>query len=269
MSAEPSAISFSGGRSSAAMLKHLLQRHEWKLPDNWYVCFANTGLEHPATYDFVRDCENHWKVKIHWLELEIGDKRPIYRAKEVDYDTCSRNGEPFSALIKRRQYVPNPAHRICTEELKVKTIDRFMKSKGYKPTEYEKYLGIRADEPDRISKMRLREQKDDTVIRMPLAEMKMTKAKVLEQWARSDWDLTLRPDQSHLGNCMLCFMKGVYLRVNVIKDIPNVADWWLQQEEEIGATFNKEYSTKDLIKMTEIPDPIAEMDGGSCGFCGD
>ena len=83
------------------------------------ICFANTGKEMPETLDFVRDCGEHWGVNQR-LELEIGDEKPIYRTKIVDYESASRNGEPFSALLDRRAYLPNPVARFCTAEMKIK-----------------------------------------------------------------------------------------------------------------------------------------------------
>ena len=52
---EGAVISFSGGRSSAYMLYHILKAHNFKLPDYIKVIFANTGKEMPQTLDFVRD----------------------------------------------------------------------------------------------------------------------------------------------------------------------------------------------------------------------
>ncbi|MDR1934710.1 MAG: Nin-like protein, partial [Candidatus Accumulibacter sp.] len=63
----PSAISFSGGRSSAYLLWRVL-RANGGLPSDAVVCFANTGKEAEATLRFVRDCAEHWRVPIHWLE---------------------------------------------------------------------------------------------------------------------------------------------------------------------------------------------------------
>ena len=93
---QPTCISFSGGRTSAYMLWRVLQANGG-LPADTVVCFANTGKEVEATLRFVRGCAKHWQVPIHWLE---------YRPTEpgfavVDFDTASRKGEPFEALIRK------------------------------------------------------------------------------------------------------------------------------------------------------------------------
>ena len=101
------------------------------LPEEAVVCFANTGKEDEATLKFVDDCAKAWNVKIHWLEYQPAELTKD-RWKEVDFETASRDGEPFEALIRMRNYLPNPVSRFCTVELKVRTIHRYLKSIGWK-----------------------------------------------------------------------------------------------------------------------------------------
>jgi 3'-phosphoadenosine 5'-phosphosulfate sulfotransferase (PAPS reductase)/FAD synthetase len=64
----PSVISFSGGRTSAYMLRKVMDAHGGVLPHDIIPVFANTGLEHPATYDFIMDIMYKWAVPIHWIQ---------------------------------------------------------------------------------------------------------------------------------------------------------------------------------------------------------
>jgi 3'-phosphoadenosine 5'-phosphosulfate sulfotransferase (PAPS reductase)/FAD synthetase len=91
---EPTVISFSGGRTSAFMLYKVLEAHDMSLPEEAIVCFANTGKEDEATLQFVNDCAKAWNVKIHWLEYQPAELTKD-RWKEVDFETASRDGEPF------------------------------------------------------------------------------------------------------------------------------------------------------------------------------
>jgi 3'-phosphoadenosine 5'-phosphosulfate sulfotransferase (PAPS reductase)/FAD synthetase len=59
---EPTCISFSGGRTSAYMLRRVLQAHGGKLPAEAVVCFANTGKEDEATLRFVQRVSDEWAV---------------------------------------------------------------------------------------------------------------------------------------------------------------------------------------------------------------
>ena len=94
---EPTVISFSGGRTSAYMLWRILQSNNG-LPSDAKVIFANTGKEEEATLEFIRDCSINWNVQIDWVEYKYSEETKD-RFKIVDFDTASRNGEPFFELI--------------------------------------------------------------------------------------------------------------------------------------------------------------------------
>jgi 3'-phosphoadenosine 5'-phosphosulfate sulfotransferase (PAPS reductase)/FAD synthetase len=61
----PALISFSGGRTSAYMLRRILD--EGLRPDV-HVVFADTGRERDETYAFVREVEEQWGAEIHWVK---------------------------------------------------------------------------------------------------------------------------------------------------------------------------------------------------------
>jgi 3'-phosphoadenosine 5'-phosphosulfate sulfotransferase (PAPS reductase)/FAD synthetase len=113
----PALISFSGGRSSRYMLKTILDAYSGTLPDNIKVAFANTGKEFPETLDFVQDVSSHYGVHIAWLEY---DRDAEHHTKIVSHNSASRKGEPFKAVIKARQMLPNPVIGFCTIELKIR-----------------------------------------------------------------------------------------------------------------------------------------------------
>jgi 3'-phosphoadenosine 5'-phosphosulfate sulfotransferase (PAPS reductase)/FAD synthetase len=117
----PALISFSGGRTSAYLLKHILDALGGALPTDIVPTFANTGMEHPATLDFVRACSDRWQVPVVWLEFDPdGERQRKFRI--VDHATASRNGEPYEALIRKKGYLPNPVTRFCTSELKIRVM---------------------------------------------------------------------------------------------------------------------------------------------------
>lgn len=257
---EPTVISFSGGRTSAYMLWRVLQSNHG-LPDEAIVCFANTGKEHPATLDFVRDCERNWGVEIHWLEYIPED--PKFR--RVTYETASRNGEPFAALIEKKNYLPNPVTRFCTEEMKGKAIQRYLKSLGI--DDPETMVGIRADEPRRVSKLRARG------LSVPLVDAGVDQEMVQAFWKQSPFDLRLefRNGVTALGNCDLCFLKGPNQILSMIRENPRLADWWVEQESKIGATFRSDRPTYAQMQQfsEDQKDMFAGMDEGISCFCGD
>lgn len=125
----PALVSFSGGRTSAYLLKHILDAYGGRLPANVGVMFANTGREVEATLDFVRECGDRWSVPITWLEYEpAGEKGRKFRV--VDHATASRKGEPYEALLRERKYLPNPVARFCTSTLKIRVMRDYARSLG-------------------------------------------------------------------------------------------------------------------------------------------
>lgn len=252
-------ISFSGGRSSAMMLKIMLDNN--MVDANTVVAFANTGKEREETLEFVRDCEQFFGVKIWWIEY-IPEK-PLYRI--VDFSTACRNGEPFEALTQRAKYLPNAVQRICTGDLKIKPLNRLMKKElGF--SGFVKYMGIRADEPTRYHKL-----KDKSV--MPMYEMGITKKMVREFWDKQPFDLKIKDGW---GNCDLCFQKGrAYAGklVKLIREEPKRADWWIDMERKTGARFINSISYEQLkhIATTQTTlnfDDIESLEETLDCYCG-
>lgn len=247
----PALISFSGGRTSGYMLYKILEAHDFKLPEDVFVTFANTGKEAEQTLEFVRDCEKHWGVKVHWLEHYFGPERPIHRTKEVSFETASRNGEPFERLIDQRGYLPNPVARFCSSELKIKVMKRFIVSKGYK--HWSNVLGLRYDEPKRALSARNQTYDPwDNVV--PLYDAKATIEDVMEFWENNEFDLKLRSFNGKTlgGNCDLCFLKNIQTQTMIIKEEPHRAEWWLKQEAKFDNKANKFRKDRDFIRIVDL-----------------
>lgn len=265
---EPTVISFSGGRTSGYMLWRILQSNNG-LPNDAIVVFANTGKENEKTLEFVRDCETNWKCKIYWVEYLTEEPK----FKLVNFESASRNGEPFEALIKKRNYLPNPVTRFCTIELKIRAIHKFLKSLGWQHNENMDWVGIRADEPRRAAKM-ARE-------RTPLVSAGITAKDVGEFWKSQSFDLGL-PNyngKTYHGNCDLCFLKGYPQTLSLIAENPERAIWWAKMEtlalalasKPDGARFRKDRPSYQ--KMMEFAKNQADMFSSeeetiAC-FCGD
>jgi 3'-phosphoadenosine 5'-phosphosulfate sulfotransferase (PAPS reductase)/FAD synthetase len=268
---EPTCISFSGGRTSAYMLYKVLEAGGGQLPSEAIVCFANTGKEDEATLKFVNDCSVNWNVPITWVEYRDADPAFVV----VNYKTASRNGEPFEALIRKRQYLPNPVTRFCTSELKIRSIHKYLKSIGWdNHNETMDWIGVRADEQRRAAKIADKS-------RMPLVAAGVTKQIVGEFWKNQSFDLEL-PNMNGVtmhGNCDLCFLKGGSQVLSLIAEKPERAIWWAKMEalalalasKPSGAVFRKDrpsYASMMQFSKEQIDmfDPNEETI--AC-FCGD
>ncbi len=228
----PALISFSGGRTSGYMLKHILDAHGGALPADVHVAFANTGREMPETLDFVQECSERWSVPITWLEFDADAE---HRTRIVGHNSASRNGEPFDAVIQKSRsgMLPNPVTRFCTVEMKIRRFDKLMhKMLGYE--RWQSVVGLRADEMRRVVKQRARNElgKDRWHTVMPCADAGATKRDVSAFWHQQPFDLRLlnvngsTPD----SNCDLCFLKGEVTIRSTMRRRPETAEWWINQE---------------------------------------
>ena len=251
----PAVVSFSGGRTSAYMLRRILDAHGGTLPDDVVVCFANTGREMSATLDFVAECASRWGVRVRWLEYRWQPGGPW--AEEVSHNSASRNGEPFEAIIKKRQYLPNPVTRFCTVELKIRAMHKHLKALGW--TEWDQMVGIRADEQRRVVKIRARPSPEivaETMV-LPLADAGVTVSDVGAFWDAQPFNLELPTYKGRTlaGNCDLCFLKPAGQVLSLIAQKPERAAWWAKMEalalasKPSGAVFRSDRPS--YAKMAE------------------
>lgn len=277
----PTLISFSGGRTSAFMLRRILDAYDGALPPDTHVTFANTGKERPETLRFVHDCATQWHVSIRWLEyrrtylpkyksdvaraaasrsravtgrvaepLPNGVVEPGYT--EVSFETASRNGEPFQNYIDMSG-VPNAAGRRCTTELKIRPMKRFMLDAGY--DSWTNVVGIRADEPDRVRRMRVTPP-ERWENQLPLADAGVTEEDVMAFWGEQPFDLALHRDPdlgTYEGNCDLCLMKSTEKKVRIARENPSLLSWWEDQERNTGSFFRRDM-TYARVRLLVIQD---------------
>lgn len=249
-------LSFSGGETSAYMTQWCLAN----LQDQYemVVVFANTGEENEETLQFVKQCDDILDFNTSWIESVVQPGRTGTTYRMVDFDSASRNGEPFEQMIQKYG-IPNQAYPHCTRELKTQPIRSFVRDfMGW--DDYYTAIGIRGDEVDRIS-----EHKDKFKFIYPLAEMHMnpvTKQHVNRYWSDMPFRLQLKGYQ---GNCKACWKKSDRKLFTIYKENPSAFDNMLRWEKQYGdyvkdgrATtdkritfFRKNRSAEDIIKQAQ------------------
>lgn len=271
----PAIISVSGGRTSGYMLWRILQAHGGTLPQDVHAVFANTGREMPATLDFVRDMQAAWNAPITWLEYGR-DVTGGVAFKVVSHNSASRDGEPFAALLHGKHYLPSPVQRLCTQELKIRTIKRWCVARGWK--HWLNVVGLRADEMHRVERTK-KPSRDRWTVATPLADAGVTAADVAEFWRLQPFDLGLSGKWE--GNCDGCFLKSRAATLRMIADYPERMRWWADMEAVPrgsagrGRTFRKDREPyRELAalvrSMPRLPfdEGLAEGIEGCAGGCG-
>lgn len=222
----PAVLSISGGRTSGYMLWRILQAHGGVLPEDVVAAFANTGREMPATLDFVRDMADAWDVPIVWVEFRRRHKDGF---AVVDHATASRHGEPFDALLATMQALPNPVQRSCTQEMKIRTIKRWVLREMHW-SHWINVVGLRADEKRRVEKVRATKRRERWTVTLPLADAGVVKADVLDFWKGRNFDLRLAGPWE--GNCDGCMLKSKAAVQRMFLDHPERMAWWADKEAQ-------------------------------------
>jgi hypothetical protein len=249
----------SGGRTSALMAEGL--------DPSVVLSFQNTGREkNPpprkelgrillGTLDYIDALEQHLQRPIVRLEFRApprGEPPRLATFEIVDHRHLSRKGEPFRDMLEclrtfRAKYkglgpvAPWPRSRICTAYLKIRTQRKYCQSLGWTPEvppggvpgrhlEYVEYVGLRADEPDRVASMRKRNDDLDTLECAPLFDRRIVKLDVLSHWSRMPFDLGI---EEHDGNCDGCFLKDERDLADALSGIED-PEWWIDIEENFA-----------------------------------
>jgi hypothetical protein len=200
---------------------------KWNKGDDYEMKFVfnNTGREREETLTFVQQVDQHYDLGVVWLEADVkfGEKKSS-RHRIVSYDKASRNGEPFEDVIAKYG-IPNKAFPHCSRELKLYPTQSYARSIGWEDCQYA--IGIRIDEIDRMSANRKR----DRLIYPLISMIPTTKYDINAFWMTMPFDLQLK---SYEGNCDLCWKKSDRKLLTIIKENPQLTDWWRDMEAKYG-----------------------------------
>lgn len=235
-------------------------------------CFQNTGMETPETIDFLS------KAPFPLTVLQYKDEKPFYTVETLE--SMNKTGEPFKQLVRKRKAIPNKRQRFCTQEMKIRTLRRYMRGQGI--LIWDSYVGIRADEPDRIQNITNGYAKHGgTYVKVtpkfPLLDWNVTAKEVGEFWRGKNWDLNmpLLPNGKTIcGNCVGCFHKSEAELAITLKRYPALYSIMEGMEKEIGHTFREGVSMSDFRTYVENDlnfnfkmenDGYCTSETGSCG----
>ena len=217
--------------------------------------FANTGLEAEETLEFTDRCARHFAFDLYWVEANVS---PIHgegvRHNLVTFETASRNGEPYEAVIEKYG-IPSFMAPGCTRDLKMRPINDFAKV-AFNGEKYDSAIGIRYDEIDRQNENAAKQR-----LVYPLIHLRTTKPIVNVYWRDMPFRLNI---PSYLGNCVACIKKGDKNLFAAIKERPEAMDFWVKMWEKhsigkqgLAYPFRGRRKPSDIIEQAAVADGIA------------
>lgn len=148
-------------------------------------------------------------------------------------------------------------------------------------TEWDQFIGTRADEQRRVAKIRARGHSTESaneLMCLPLVDAGVTVCDVTALWQAQPFDLELLIVNGRTleGNCDLDFLKPLDQRLALIKARPEAADWWARMEalnlasKASGARFRADgpsYASlaRFAASQSDLLDPADEPITCYCG----
>ncbi|MCW7764466.1 phosphoadenosine phosphosulfate reductase family protein [Photorhabdus luminescens] len=190
-------VSFSGGRTSAYLV-HLMEQRRKAGEDVRYV-FMDTGCEHPLTYKFIREIVKFWDIPLVILQAEMNPELGASNGYTIwepgDIQTRMPVLKPFTDMVKKYG-TPYIGGAFCTDRLKLRPFRDYCND-HFGRGNYQTWIGIRADEPRRLTR------KDGVSYLADISDF--DKQDVLDFWKKQQFDLQI---PEHLGNCVFCIKKN-------------------------------------------------------------
>jgi hypothetical protein len=206
------------------------------------VLFANTGLEHEETYNFINKCDKLLNFNTVWIEYVIDKSSEDDSFKIVDYKSASRKGEPFEAMVNKYG-VPNKTAPFCGNFLKLKVIRNYASKIGLKQNTYLLAVGIRVDDFERMS-IKSKEQN----ILYPLVSMFPTnKYDINRFWLNMPFDLKLK---SYETNCKTCWRKSLRILMTIARERPEWYKEFILYERKYRKKFKESFSFEEILILS-------------------
>ena len=219
-------LSLSGGKDSTALAIYMRDR----IHDMEYV-FCDTEKELPETYDYL-------------------DRLEAYLGKQIV--RLKHDGRGFDHhLAVRHGFLPSPRNRWCTEHLKLKPFEAYVRD-----DQVRNYIGIRADE-DRKGYI---SHKQNITPVYPFREAGITKADVFALLESSGLGLPAYYNWRSRSGCYFCFFQQKIEWVGLLENHPDLFSEAKEYEragpsEESYYTWTQNESLEDLSR----PERIAQI----------
>lgn len=249
-------ISFSGGRTSAYLVH---------LKPNAHYIFMDTGAEHPATYEFIRNIVKYWNIQLTCLRVVVNpemNKGGDY--KVIGLEDLKQDLEPWREMVTKYG-APAFDMPYCTARMKTEPFEKYC-SDVYGKGNYTRWLGIRVDEPKRLPidlletldlpiHARATHRKDGFNYLADISHF--TKDDVLDWWEDQPFDLGI---PEHLGNCTFCIKKGLNKVALAAMDEPEQAIKFIEVTEgDHVRTEGRKHNHKRMFRQRLHLSDVIEM----------
>ena len=243
-------VSFSGGRTSAYLCKVMIDKFG---KDNVDFIYMDTGAEHPKTYEFIKKVNEEFKLGLVCLRGDFS--RPLGGGvyyNVVDINDLKQDLKPFEQMAAKYG-VPYIGGMFCTDRMKLKPFKKYCDD-AYGKKSYETWLGIRADEPKRLT--------PKPFIKYMAEITDAEKQDILNYWSKMPFDLGI---EEWLGNCVFCPKKSNLKLASAQRDEPKHYHDFISllTSGSVRVDDNTGHYSKMYRGKQSLPSLIATFDGST------
>ena len=226
-------LGLSGGKDSAALAVHMNKKY----PDlNIEYFFTDTGYELKETYDFLNKLKTRLDKPIHYINPR----------NSFDY-----------FLKKYNNFLPSPTARWCTIEMKLKSMEAWLKPALDAGQEIITYVGIRYDERGRVG---YKPTNDLIKAKFPFIEDCVDKDGVMEILESSGLGLPDYYKWRSRSGCTFCFFQKRSEWIGLKENHPKAWEHAKSLEKEAKDNQTKFTWIKDMpLTELEKPEVIAKV----------
>ncbi len=228
-------LSLSGGKDSTALAFFIKENYP-KIHKKIEYVFYDTGCDLVETYDYLN-------------KLELFLEKPILRLKPE---------KSFEHLYDVYKFLPSLKFRWCTIELKTDTFKKYMQEKIDKGCKkIHLYVGIRADEPQRIDNYKKQNKENENSIlqtHYPLFDNGIIKKDVYNLLIESGVGYPDYYSWRSRSGCYFCFFQRKIEWVGLLERHPDLFQKALDLEKNAGKgyTWCLDMTLEELKKPENI-----------------
>mgnify|MGYP001318349586 FL=1 len=226
-------LGLSGGKDSAALAVHMNQKYP-EIDIEYF--FTDTGYELKETYDFLNKLKTRLDKPIHYINPR----------NSFDY-----------YLKKYNNFLPSATARWCTIEMKLKSMEAWLKPALDEGQEIFTYVGIRYDERGRVG---YKPTNDLIKAKFPFIEDCIDKDGVMEILESSGLGLPDYYKWRSRSGCTFCFFQKRSEWIGLKENHPEAWEHAKSLEKEATENQSKFTWIKDLpLTELEKPEVIAKV----------
>jgi hypothetical protein len=194
-------------------------------------------LLHTPTYSEHKDADRFRKEVADYLNLNI---------------TEQADGRNIWELIDNNNCLPSQFIPFCTQQLKMKQTEKFLKKLEKEKEDYILYIGYGIEEWKRVQNSYAKNLQKRRKVKFPVFESKL-KNEEIKRIIQEEWKIELPVVYKHLkhNNCIPCFKAGKYEWKNYWKYYRKEFDEAVKREKQIGHTVFKDKSLTELAEIWE------------------